>query len=100
MPGIDGYETCRRLKAMPDLAEVPVIFLTARTDLEGIVTAFEAGGADYVTKPFQQEELASQGPSRTRPAAPSGAGAEGVISSSWRQPTSGSRSRYGRGRPS
>ena len=57
MPGIDGYETCRRLKAMPDLEEVPVIFLTARTDLEGIVTGFEAGGADYVTKPFQQEEL-------------------------------------------
>lgn len=57
MPGIDGYETCRRLKAMAGLEEVPVIFLTARTDLEGIVTGFEAGGADYVAKPFQHQEL-------------------------------------------
>ena len=57
MPGIDGYETCRRLKAMPEMEEVPVIFLTARADLEGVVTGFQAGGADYVTKPFQQEEL-------------------------------------------
>lgn len=57
MPGIDGYETCRRLKAMPALAAIPVIFLTARDDLVGIVQGFEVGGLDYVTKPFKREEV-------------------------------------------
>jgi DNA-binding response OmpR family regulator len=57
MPGIDGYETCRRLKEKPALAAVPVIFLTARDDLAGIVQGFEMGGLDYVTKPFKREEV-------------------------------------------
>ncbi|HJP30093.1 MAG TPA: response regulator [Candidatus Latescibacteria bacterium] len=57
MPGIDGYETCRRLKADPALRGIPVIFLTARDDLEGIVEGFTAGGEDYVTKPFKKEEV-------------------------------------------
>ena len=57
MPGIDGYETCRRLKQIASLADVPVIFLTARDDLEGIVEGFESGGLDYVTKPFKKEEI-------------------------------------------
>ena len=57
MPGIDGYETCRRLKEQPALAAVPVIFLTARDDLAGIVQGFEVGGLDYVTKPFKREEV-------------------------------------------
>ena len=57
MPGIDGYETCRRLKADGNLADIPVIFLTARDDIEGIVEGFQAGGADYVTKPFKKEEV-------------------------------------------
>jgi DNA-binding response OmpR family regulator len=57
MPGMDGYETCRRLKADESLRETPVIFLTARDDLEGIVEGFGAGGEDYVTKPFKKEEV-------------------------------------------
>ena len=57
MPGIDGYETCRRLKADGKLADIPVIFLSARDDIEGIVEGFQAGGADYVTKPFKKEEV-------------------------------------------
>jgi len=57
MPGMDGYETCRRLKADAQLAAIPVIFLTARDDIEGIVEGFEAGGQDYVTKPFKEKEV-------------------------------------------
>ncbi len=57
MPGLNGFETCRRLKANPELAATPVIFLTARDDLEGIVEGFEAGGLDYVTKPFKRAEV-------------------------------------------
>lgn len=51
MPGIDGFETCRRLKADPEPAGSPVIFQTARNELEGL----QAGGVDYIAKPFQQE---------------------------------------------
>jgi DNA-binding response OmpR family regulator len=57
MPGMDGYETCRRLKADRELKAIPVIFLTARDDLEGTVEGFGAGGEDYVTKPFKKEEV-------------------------------------------
>lgn len=56
-PGIDGFETSRRLKDMPGVCDVPVIFLTARTETEDIVRGFEAGGVDYVTKPFNAIEL-------------------------------------------
>jgi two-component system cell cycle response regulator len=57
MPEMDGFETCRRLKAIPDVAEIPVVFLTARTDTESITIGFDSGGADYATKPFLAEEL-------------------------------------------
>jgi DNA-binding response OmpR family regulator len=57
MPGIDGYETCRRLKADPSLQEIPVIFLTARDDIQGLVEGFAAGGEDYVVKPFEKQEV-------------------------------------------
>ncbi len=57
MPGIDGFETCRRLKQLPQTAHVPVIFMTALTDVQDKVRAFEAGAADYVSKPFQHEEV-------------------------------------------
>ena len=57
MPGIDGFETCRRLKADAELAAIPVVFLTARDDLHGIVEGFASGGVDYITKPFQKEEV-------------------------------------------
>jgi len=57
MPGIDGYETCRRLKAAEATRSIPVIFLTALTDTFEKVRAFKAGAVDYVTKPFEPEEL-------------------------------------------
>jgi putative two-component system response regulator len=57
MPGIDGYETCRRLKADPRTLDIPVIFLTALSQTEQKLAGFDAGGADYVTKPLQHKEL-------------------------------------------
>jgi diguanylate cyclase (GGDEF)-like protein/PAS domain S-box-containing protein len=57
MPGIDGFETCRRLKQQMATAEIPVIFMTALDDVADKVAAFQAGGVDYVSKPFQPEEL-------------------------------------------
>ena len=60
MPGIDGYETCRRLKADPVLRQIPVLFLTAREDVEGVVEGFAAGGSDYILKPFRKEEVVAR----------------------------------------
>lgn len=57
MPGIDGYEVCRRIKADESLRDIPVIFLTARNDIESITQAFQSGGIDYISKPFNSEEL-------------------------------------------
>ncbi len=57
MPGMDGYEVCTKLKQNNALASIPVIFLTAKTETEDIVQAFESGGVDYVTKPFRTGEL-------------------------------------------
>jgi len=57
MPGIDGYEVCRRLKADPLTASVPVVFISALGDALDKVTAFEVGGVDYITKPFKVEEV-------------------------------------------
>lgn len=57
MPGIDGFETCRRLKADERTRDIPVIFMTALTETDHVVKGFEAGGVDYVTKPFQVVEL-------------------------------------------
>ena len=57
MPGLDGYETCKRIKELPNYSETPVIFLTARDDHDSIVKGFSAGGQDYVTKPFNTAEL-------------------------------------------
>jgi len=57
MPGIDGFETCRRLKGIDSMREIPVIFMTALTYTTDKVTAFSVGGVDYVTKPFQIEEV-------------------------------------------
>ncbi|MCP4694638.1 MAG: response regulator [Desulfobacterales bacterium] len=56
MPGIDGFETCRRLKANERTREIPVIFLSALSDAVDKVKGFEAGGIDYITKPLQVEE--------------------------------------------
>jgi uroporphyrinogen decarboxylase len=60
MPGMDGYETCRRLKAEPPTRSIPVIFLSALGDVEDKVRAFEVGGVDYMTKPFQAEEVVAR----------------------------------------
>ncbi len=57
MPGMDGYKVCTRLKADPATHDIPVIFLSAKTEIEDIVKGFKIGAVDYVTKPFQQEEL-------------------------------------------
>ena len=57
MPGMDGFEVCKHLKQKRTYADVPVIFLTAKTERESILQGFEAGGVDYVTKPFSQREL-------------------------------------------
>ena len=57
MPEMDGYEVCRRLKADPELSGIPVIFLSALGETEDKVEAFGAGAADYVTKPFQFDEV-------------------------------------------
>ncbi len=57
MPGIDGYETCRRLVANPDTCAIPVLLLTALTSVDHRVRGFEAGAVDYVTKPVEAREL-------------------------------------------
>jgi DNA-binding NarL/FixJ family response regulator len=57
MPGIDGFETCRRLKRDTALAHVPVIFMTGLSETEDVVHGLQAGGVDYVTKPIVPEEL-------------------------------------------
>ncbi len=57
MPGIDGYETCRRLKADPDTRDAAVIFLSALTDPKDRVRGFEAGAVDFMTKPVQADEV-------------------------------------------
>ncbi len=57
MPGIDGFETCRRLKSNPPTQEIPIIFITALSDTLDKVKAFKLGAVDYITKPFQQEEV-------------------------------------------
>jgi signal transduction histidine kinase len=57
MPDMDGYAACRQLKQMPALAEIPVIFITANDDPESLVKGFQAGGVDYIAKPFKQEEV-------------------------------------------
>ena len=57
MPGIDGFETCHRLKASPLMSEIPVIFMTALSDIGDKVKGFNLGAVDYITKPFEQEEV-------------------------------------------
>ena len=57
MPGLNGFETCCLLKQRSGLQDIPVIFMTALSELENKVMGFEVGAVDYVTKPFQQQEL-------------------------------------------
>jgi putative two-component system response regulator len=57
MPEMDAYEVCRRLKSNPRLAEIPVLFISALSQTDEKVKAFEVGGIDYITKPFQFDEV-------------------------------------------
>jgi diguanylate cyclase (GGDEF)-like protein/PAS domain S-box-containing protein len=57
MPGIDGFEVCRRLKESPQLSQVPVIFLSAQHDTDDKVRGFALGAVDFIAKPFQAEEI-------------------------------------------
>ncbi len=57
MPGIDGFETCRRLQAKPETKDIPVLFLTALSETTEKVKGFAAGARDYITKPLQHEEV-------------------------------------------
>ena len=57
MPGIDGFETCKRLKAEPKTASIPIIFMTALSDAQSKEKGFDLGAVDYITKPFQEQEV-------------------------------------------
>lgn len=57
MPGLDGFEVARRLKAAPATAHIPIIFMTGLTETEHLVAALESGGVDYVTKPIKPKEV-------------------------------------------
>jgi formate hydrogenlyase transcriptional activator len=60
LPGMDGYEVCRRLQSDERTAEIPVIFLTALDDTQDKIRAFSTGAVDYLTKPFQYEEVVAR----------------------------------------
>lgn len=60
MPEMDGFEVCRRIKAMPDKRNIPIIFLTAKTDIDSIKQGFKTGGIDYIVKPFNNDELVAR----------------------------------------
>jgi phosphoserine phosphatase RsbU/P len=57
MPGMDGYEVCRRLRQMPETAEVPIMFLSSLEEVQNKTRGFEAGANDYLTKPFEMLEV-------------------------------------------
>ena len=75
MPGMDGFEVARRLKAMAETAHIPIVFMTGLLETEYLVAALEAGGVDYVTKPIKPKEVMArmgvhlQGARRARQAA-------------------------------
>lgn len=60
MPGIDGFETCRRLKNSDAVRDIPIIFITAKTESRDIIKGFNLGGIDYITKPFNREVVAAR----------------------------------------
>ncbi len=57
MPGMDGFETCKKLRASDKTKDIPIIFITAKTDSSDVIEGFELGAVDYVTKPFNATEL-------------------------------------------
>jgi len=60
MPEMNGYEVCEKLKADAKTADIPIIFLTAKADIDSIIKGFDVGGQDYITKPFNAKELLSR----------------------------------------
>lgn len=60
MPGMDGYTTCKKIKSNPEISDIPIIFVTAKKEIEDIVKGFRCGGVDYISKPFRQEEVLSR----------------------------------------
>lgn len=66
MPGLDGFSVCKKLKEDAEFALIPIIFLTALDDKENIARAFEVGGADYITKPFNPLELKARAKTQLR----------------------------------
>lgn len=60
MPGLDGYTVARKLKKNPETASIPVIFISAQDDVEAKMMAFEAGGVDFITKPFANQEVVAR----------------------------------------
>lgn len=68
MPGMDGFEVCRRMKADPQTQHVPVLFMTGLSEAQHVVAAFEAGGTDYVTKPIRPAEVLARIASHLRTA--------------------------------
>lgn len=57
MPGMDGYKICDQLKNLDQTKDIPIVFMTALNDTADKIRAFKAGGVDYITKPFQTEEV-------------------------------------------
>lgn len=57
LPDIDGFEVCRRIKSNPEKEDIPIIFLSGKSDLEDVIKGLKFGAVDYITKPFDQEEL-------------------------------------------
>jgi DNA-binding NarL/FixJ family response regulator len=60
MPGMDGFETCRRIKLLKHVDQIPVVFMTGLTETEHVVKGFEVGGIDYVTKPIRPQEIVAR----------------------------------------
>ena len=60
MPGMDGFETCRLLKEHPVTQRIPVIFMSARTDTDDVVTGFDLGAVDYIGKPLRMAEVCAR----------------------------------------
>ena len=57
MPEIDGFDLCKKVKSVTETKDIPIIFLTAKNNVEDILKGFENGGSDYITKPFNPQEL-------------------------------------------
>lgn len=57
MPGMDGFEVCKRLKTDPEYSDIPILFLSALSDTESKTKAMKIGGADYLTKPFKRQDV-------------------------------------------